>query len=53
MAALAVATAGSLGLFWAISGRYAGFSARLAATLAVLPACAAIVFAWVLQFWIW
>jgi polyferredoxin len=53
VAVLAAATAGSLGLVWAISGRYAASSARLAAILAVLPACAAIIFAWILQFWIW
>ena len=53
VAALSAATIASLGLFWAIGGRYAGLPARLGATLAVLPACTAIVFAWTLQFWIW
>ena len=53
IAALAVATAGTMALFWGIAGQYGKKSTRLSATAVMLPAPAIAVFAWVLQFWIW
>lgn len=53
LAALAVSTAASLVLFWAVGRRYAGVRARLASMLALLPGLAAVDLAWALQFWLW
>lgn len=54
IALLAGASAWSVGLAWAITGRYATNGLlRAAATGAVAAAVALSVFSWVLMFWIW
>lgn len=53
MAALGVATAGSLALAWMISGRYVSLPRRMATMAAMLPATGAVLTAWTLQFWVW